>query len=350
MSTAFDNHSPESPPISEATEFNTQTPELPPMKDVAAAEKQIARPLHSPVNQVMANPLLNKGDAASKEERVAARSEGLMPAGQLSLQTQVDRAMQELRRKSRPIEKYIFMQSMQDTNETLYYRMLVDHTSELMPIVYTPVVGQACQEFHLIYRQTVRGVYLSLNDKGRVREILANHPYKDVRAIVFTDGERILGLGDLGLNGMGIPIGKLALYTTCAGIDPSYCLPVHLDMGCNRKELVNHPYYMGLKQERPKMDVVDAFVGEFMLAAQALYGKSVLLQFEDFGNSNAFRLLHDWRDRYQFPSNLYNCFKRLVFSDPPPPPNSTTKELVLSMTTFKEQPLLFWLDCSLGFH
>ena len=248
------------------------------------------------VVDALADPLANKGLAASNAERLKNHTAGLIPAGQLSIDVQTERAMQELRRKGRPLEKYIFMQTMQDTNETLYYRMLVQHTAELLPIVYTPVVGQACQEFHLIYRQTCRGVYLSLEDKGRVREMLSNHPLKDIRAIVFTDGERILGLGDLGVNGMGIPIGKLALYTTCAGIDPSYCLPVHLDMGCNRKELVSHPYYMGLKRERCSAADVDDFVGEFMTAAQDLYGKSVLLQFEDFGNADAFRLLHDWQD------------------------------------------------------
>ncbi|KDO34826.1 hypothetical protein SPRG_00887 [Saprolegnia parasitica CBS 223.65] len=190
------------------------------------------------------------------------------------------------------------MQSMQDRNEQLYYRMLAQHTHELMPIVYTPTVGQACTEFSHIYRQTPRGLYISINDLGHVREILDNWPEEDIRAIVFTDGERILGLGDLGLNGMGIPIGKLALYTACAGVHPKYCLPVTIDVGTNTQSILDDPFYMGLRQKRDRSSAYDELIDEFMNEAKTKYGPQVLLQFEDFGNTNAFRLLHKYQETH----------------------------------------------------
>ncbi|RLN87970.1 hypothetical protein BBJ28_00023331, partial [Nothophytophthora sp. Chile5] len=171
----------------------------------------------------MRTPIANKGQAFTHEERKVLKLRGLLPEAVTSIELETKRAMVQLRRKSTPLEKYIFLQGMQDTNEDVYYRMLIENTAELMPIVYTPTVGEACQEFSHIYRQTPRGLYISINDIGNVRlpaitclsvaEILDNWPEKDIRAIVFTDGERILGLGDQGVNGMGIPIGKLALYT-----------------------------------------------------------------------------------------------------------------------------------------
>ncbi|RLN86258.1 hypothetical protein BBJ28_00023480, partial [Nothophytophthora sp. Chile5] len=166
----------------------------------------------------MRTPIANKGQAFTHEERRVLKLRGLLPAAVTSIELETKRAMVQLRRKSTPLEKYIFLQGMQDTNEDVYYRMITENTVELMPIVYTPTVGEACQEFSHIYRQTPRGLYISINDIGHVADILDNWPEKDIRAIVFTDGERILGLGDQGVNGMGIPIGKLALYTACAGV------------------------------------------------------------------------------------------------------------------------------------
>ncbi|CAM9815173.1 unnamed protein product, partial [Phaeothamnion confervicola] len=185
----------------------------------------------------------------------------------------------------------------QDINETLYYALLSRFTYECMPIVYTPTVGQACQEFSHLYRQTPRGLYISIKDKGNVAKILTHWPHKDIRAIVFTDGERILGLGDQGIDGMGIPVGKLALYTACAGVPPQACLPVTLDVGTNNPDKLSDPFYMGLKQPRLTGGAYDEFVAEFIEAAVAAYGESVMLQFEDFGNTNAFRLLHHWQDK-----------------------------------------------------
>lgn len=246
----------------------------------------------------MRTPLANKGLAFSEEQRQANGLRGLLPAAVTSTAIEKERALAQLRKKTLPIEKYLFLQSMQDTNEDVYYKLLVEHTAEFMPIVYTPTVGQACQEFSHIYRQMPRGLYISVNDLGHVAEILDNWPEKKIRAIVFTDGERILGLGDLGINGMGIPIGKLALYTACAGVPPSACLPVVLDCGTNNEEFLKDPLYMGLRQKRVRGEVFEQLVHEFMDAAKAKYGPEVLLQFEDFGNSTAFNLLRKYQNTH----------------------------------------------------
>ena len=184
-----------------------------------------------------------------------------------------------------------------DVSEHLYYAILVKHIAEIMPIIYTPVVGEACEQFSHIYRGTLRGMYLSLDDAGSIRHILDNWPTNDVTTIVVTDGERILGLGDLGVNGMGIPIGKLALYTACAGIHPACVLPVSLDVGTNNPKNIDDPYYLGLKRPRERGDTYDALVAEFFEAAQDKFGTNVLIQFEDFDNLNAFRLLRQWHDK-----------------------------------------------------
>ena len=206
-------------------------------------------------------------------------------------------SMEQLHKKTSPLEKYIYLHTIQDSDETLFYAMLVAHTAEIMPYVYTPTVGQACQEWSAITRHTPRGLYLSINDKGQIRKILDNWPESDINTIVVTDGERILGLGDLGANGMGIPVGKLALYTACAGIEPAKCLPVHIDVGCNREELRNDKRYMGLRRERERGPAYDELIAEFFDACADKYGRQVLIQFEDFGNSNAFRLLEQHQNK-----------------------------------------------------
>jgi malate dehydrogenase (oxaloacetate-decarboxylating)(NADP+) len=186
--------------------------------------------------------------------------------------------MDQLRQKPTPLDKYTFLHTIQDSDETLFYAMLTKYTYEAMPLVYTPTVGQACQEWSHIYRQQPRGVYISVHDRGHVKEILNNYPNKDIKVIVFTDGERILGLGDLGANGMGIPVGKLALYTTCAGIDPKQCLPVLIDAGTNTQSIREDKAYIGLRQPRERGQVYDDLLNEFFDAAKELYGRTVLLQ------------------------------------------------------------------------
>lgn len=245
--------------------------------------------------ELLHNPALNKGTGFTDAERDQLKLRGLLPPRVLTLEQHVSRAMENLRRKPNDLEKYIFMSSLQSRNETIYYRALLDHLDELMPIVYTPTVGLACEKYGEIFRHS-RGIYLTLNDRGRVKEVLQNWPNKDVRVIVVTDGERILGLGDLGANGMGIPVGKLALYTTCAGIHPSWCLPVTLDVGTDNEKLRDDPLYIGTLQRRERGPAYDELVEEFIAATQELY-PGALVQLEDFGNHNAFKLLQRYRDQ-----------------------------------------------------
>lgn len=241
------------------------------------------------------NPLTSHSTATSAKDRQRLRLRGLLPAGTISLSTQVESSMRHLRSLPRDIDKYAYLQTLQDNYEALYFAILMAHTEECMPLVYTPTVGQACLEWHTLHRHTPKGLYLSLDDVGHVREALANWPQKTVKAVVVTDGERILGLGDLGVNGMGIPVGKLALYVACGGIRPEHTLAVQLDTGTNNEGLRGDPAYQGLRQARERSHKYDALVAELVEAVQHAYGPHTLLQFEDFGNQNAFRLLERHR-------------------------------------------------------
>ena len=238
---------------------------------------------------------LNKGTAFIEEERQALGLEGLLPPYVNSLETQVIRVMENFHKKPSDLEKYIYLMSLLGRNETLFYRVVMDKIEEMMPVVYTPTVGRACQEYGHIFRRP-RGIFISAKDKGRVVDVLRNWPNRDVRIIVVTDGERILGLGDLGANGMGIPVGKLCLYTACAGVHPGLCLPVTLDVGTNNEELLHDVLYVGTRQRRLGREQYDDLVQEFITAVRELY-PNVLIQFEDFATGNALRLLDIYRDR-----------------------------------------------------
>ncbi len=241
------------------------------------------------------DPLLNKGTAFTEAERDALGLRGLLPSRPATMVEQVERVMSNYRAKPNDLEKYIYLTSLHDRNETLFYRVVVDHIDELMPVIYTPTVGKACQVYGQIFRRA-RGLFITADDRGRVRRVLDNWPHENVRAIVVTDGERILGLGDLGANGMGIPVGKLSLYTACAGVHPAITLPVTIDVGTDNVSLLEGPLYLGLRRRRLRGPDYDALIGEFVDAANARW-PGVLIQFEDFGNQNAFRLLAAYRER-----------------------------------------------------
>ncbi len=239
---------------------------------------------------LLQNPIYNKGTAFTPEEREALGLQGLLPPEVNTQEEQVMRVMKNFDKKSSDLERYVQLIALQDRNETLFYRVIMDNLDKMMPIIYTPTVGQACQEFGHIFRRP-RGLYISLKDKGNIAKVLKNWPHKDVRVIVVTDGERILGLGDLGVFGMGIPIGKLSLYTACAGIDPNSCLPITLDVGTENEAYLQDPLYFGLKQRRVRGAEYDAFLDEFIAATKKVF-KHAIIQLEDFANINAFRLLN----------------------------------------------------------
>jgi malate dehydrogenase (oxaloacetate-decarboxylating)(NADP+) len=241
------------------------------------------------------DPSVNKGTAFTDDERDRLNLRGLLPPKVLTQDQQVAKVLESVRGKTSDLEKYIYLIALQDRNERLFYRVVIDHLEEMMPIIYTPTVGQACQLYTHIWRRA-RGLFISALDRGRIARILQNWPDGPVRIIVATDGERILGLGDLGANGMGIPVGKLSLYTACAGVDPSSCLPVTLDVGTNNKDLIDDPLYIGLPQRRVPTAEYDALIDEFMEGVHTIFPQA-LVQFEDFGNKNAFRLLNTYRDR-----------------------------------------------------
>ena len=248
-------------------------------------------------SQILHEPLLNKGSAFSLKERDALNLNGLLPPRVLTIDEQKKRIMENFNNKHDDLEKYIFLIALQDRNETLFYKTVTDEIETMMPIIYTPVVGEACQKYGHIFRRP-RGLYISKNDQGNIKNILKNWPNKKVDVIVVTDGERILGLGDLGSNGMGIPVGKLSLYTACAGIDPARCLPIMLDVGTENENLKSDPLYIGLTDGRIRGDDYDSFIDEFMEQASLAFPDAII-QFEDFGNRNASRLLEKYKNDYR---------------------------------------------------
>ena len=259
-------------------------------------DKILARMLGYPTGvALLRDPVLNKDAAFTEKEREILGIRGLLPARVQTMEEQVLRTLENFRGKPNDIEKYVFMISLQERNKTLFYRVVMDYIEEMMRIIYTPTVGQACLEYGHIFRRP-RGIFISAKDRGRMPELLRNWPYQDIRIIVVTDGERILGLGDLGADGMGIPVGKLALYTACAGIHPSLSLPVTLDVGTENEDLLNDPLYIGLKQRRLRGAAYDDFLEEFIIAVEEVFPRT-LIQFEDFANLNAFRLLERYRER-----------------------------------------------------
>jgi malate dehydrogenase (oxaloacetate-decarboxylating)(NADP+) len=243
---------------------------------------------------LLRDPLLNKGTAFTEKERDAFGLRGLLPAHMLSQEHQVARILSNLRRLPDDLDKYVALNALHDRNEALFFRVVCDNIDEIQPLIYTPTVGLACQRFGDIF-QRPRGLFISADDSGRVAKLLRNWAYP-AKLIVVSDGERILGLGDLGANGMGIPVGKLSLYVACAGVHPKLCLPVILDVGTNNTALLNDPYYVGLRQRRLRGAEYDELVDEFITTACEAF-PGVLIQFEDFANHNAFRLLRKYRER-----------------------------------------------------
>ncbi|WP_343871031.1 NAD-dependent malic enzyme [Tatumella terrea] len=255
------------------------------------------RPLYIPYAGpiLLEFPLLNKGSAFSREERNEFNLNGLLPETVETIEEQAERAWQQYQEFKNNIDKHVFLRNIQDTNETLFYRVLADHLQEVMPIIYTPTVGTACEQFSDIYRRA-RGVFISYPNREHIEDMLQNATKQNVKVIVVTDGERILGLGDLGIGGMGIPIGKLSLYTACGGISPAYTLPIVLDVGTNNQHLLNDPLYMGWRHPRIGEEEYNAFVEEFISAVKRRWPHA-LLQFEDFAQKNATPLLEKYRDK-----------------------------------------------------
>lgn len=239
-------------------------------------------------------PLLNKGSAFSLEERVSFNLMGLLPQNVESIEEQVARVYSQYQQCATDLDKHILLRSVQDDNETLFFRVIEEHLEEMMPIIYTPTVGQACEEFSNIYRNH-RGLFISYPDREHMDDILRSATKDNVKVIVVTDGERILGLGDQGIGGMGIPIGKLSLYTACGGISPAYTLPISLDLGTNNQKLLDDPRYMGWRHERVTGEDYNAFVAEFITAVKRRWPKA-MIQFEDFAQANAMPLLERYRD------------------------------------------------------
>ncbi|WOT04382.1 NAD-dependent malic enzyme [Shewanella youngdeokensis] len=256
------------------------------------------RPLYLPFAgpALLEAPLINKGSAFTDEERISFNLEGLLPQVIETIEEQASRAYDQYKNFTNDLDKHIFLRNIQDTNETLFYRLVENHISEMMPIIYTPTVGMACERFSKEYRRN-RGLFISYPNKDRIDDILNNSTRHKVKIIVVTDGERILGLGDQGIGGMGIPIGKLSLYTSCGGISPAYALPITLDVGTDNPHLLEDPMYMGWRNPRIGGDEYAEFVEAFMQAVH-LRWPDALIQFEDFAQKNAMPLLERYKDQY----------------------------------------------------
>jgi malate dehydrogenase (oxaloacetate-decarboxylating)(NADP+) len=246
--------------------------------------------------EVLHDPSLNKSTAFSEEEKQALGIVGLVPDVTETEDVQLQRVMMQLAQKSTDLERYIYLVNLLDHNETLFYRTVMSDPARFLPIVYDPTIGEACLKFGHIYRQA-RGMYLSITRRGKVKEILKHWPQKDIRFICVTDGGRILGLGDLGANGAGIPIGKLQLYTACAGVPPQYLLPMYLDAGTNNEQYLHDPLYLGLRKTRPPTEELYSFVDEFVEAVQQVFPKCCI-HFEDWTGTDAVHLLQRYRDKY----------------------------------------------------
>ncbi|KAM7471774.1 hypothetical protein LguiA_009957 [Lonicera macranthoides] len=243
---------------------------------------------------LLRNPHHNKGLAFAEKERDGHYLRGLLPPVVVNQNVQISKVMHMLRNYQVPLQRYMAMMDLQELNERLFYKLLIDNVEELLPVVYTPTVGEACQKYGSIFFRP-QGLFISLKEKGKISEVLKNWPEKKIQVIVVTDGERILGLGDLGCQGMGIPVGKLSLYTALGGIRPSACLPITIDVGTNNEELLNDEFYIGLRQRRATGQEYAELLDEFMSAVKQNYGEKVLIQFEDFANHNAFDLLEKYR-------------------------------------------------------
>src|SRR5215468_7904426 len=245
---------------------------------------------------LLRDPSLNQSTAFNEDERQSLGIVGLVPDITESEDLQLSRVMTQLGHKNTDLDRYIYLINLLDHNETLFYRTLMSDPARFLPIVYDPTIGEACLKFGHIYRQA-RGMYLSIARRGKVKDILKNWPEKDVRFICVTDAGRILGLGDLGANGMGIPIGKLQLYTACAGVPPQYLLPMYIDAGTNNEEYLHDPLYLGMRKARPSTEELYSFVDEFVQAVQEVFPKCCI-HFEDWTGVDAVHLLERYRDRY----------------------------------------------------
>ena len=247
--------------------------------------------------QLLREPALNKGLAFTMEERQTLRIHGLLPPTVVNQDIQQERVLLNFNSLATNLNKYVYLTDLQMRNKKLFYRILIENIEQMMPIVYTPTVGEVCLKYGLIYHQP-RGLYITINDLGHVYDVLCNWPEQNIEAIVVTDGERVLGLGDLGAYAMGISVGKLALYTALSGVQPHQSLPVCIDVGTNNEKLLNDKFYTGLRHKRVTDERYDQLIEEFMEAVKRKYGQFTLIQFEDFANQNAFKFLHRYRNQY----------------------------------------------------